>query len=125
MNKTQFALQTSRVSWAALVITLAVTGFSISWILAVITLVPLLLSAHGPIKGSIRGHQWCAFAVCPYFMYGVTEEVEQLYIPEVAYSFTTTVVWLASMVLFIAAMMHSRWAAQDKMDAEEANNAAQ
>ena len=59
-------------------------------------------------------------------MYGVTEEVESnLYIPEVAYSFTTTVIWLASMVLFIAAMMHSRWAAQDKMDAEEADHAAQ
>ena len=65
MNKTQLALQTSRVSWAALVLTLAVTGFSISWILAVITLSAVIAQRTRADQGSIRGHQWCAFAVCP------------------------------------------------------------
>ncbi|MGB0966249.1 MAG: DUF2069 domain-containing protein [Litorivicinus sp.] len=119
MNKLSTALTISRISWLALVACITLTGLAISWKLAIIALLPLLLCYHGPIKGDIRGNQWAAFAVTPYFMYGVTEEVEQWFIPDVAYSAVPTVLWLASSALFIASMMHSRWAAQEKMDAAE------
>lgn len=119
MNKTLTSLQIARVSWAILIVVIAINTFALSWKLALITLIPLLLCAHGPVKGDIRGNQWAAFAVTPYFMYGVTEEVEQLLVPDVTYSLVPTLIWLSSSALFIAAMMHSRWAAQDKMDAAE------
>ena len=119
MNKVTGFLWAARIGWAVLIAVILLNGWAFSWKLALIAALPLALVAYGPLRGDIRGNQWAAFAVTPYFMYGVTEEVEQLMIPDIVYSAAPTLIWLSSTVLFSAAMMHSRWAAQAIADAAE------
>lgn len=121
MNKLSVALLLARVSWVAILLALAVGALSGSWKLALIAAIPLLLVYAGPLKGDKKGNQWAAFAVTPYFMYGVTEQVENLMVPGVETSLMPLVFWLGGATLFIAAMMHSRWQAELDVKAAEAS----
>ncbi|QGG80708.1 DUF2069 domain-containing protein [Litorivicinus lipolyticus] len=112
MNKLNTALFLARISYLAILLALVAGAMTGSWKLAVIGMIPLLLVYAGPIKGDTKGNQWAAFAVTPYFMYGVTEQVENLMVPGVEPSLMPLVYWLGGATLFIAAMMHSRWQAE-------------
>lgn len=119
MNKLAIALKLSQIAWLALVVTIIAAGVSGSWKLAILSLLPLLCVFHGPFRGDIRGNQWAAFAVMPYFMYGVIEQTEQFMLPDASFTWSALVYWLASTVLFVGAMMHSRWQAQANEEAAE------
>lgn len=77
-----------------------------TWVVMAIQLVPLLLVAPGIIAGSPRAHAWTCFIVNLYFIQGVlaaTDPARMLY------------GWLeasASVVLFVAALLYTRWGSQ-------------
>lgn len=112
MNRLSISLWLARISWAAIVLALASTLFSDLWKLSVLALIPMLLVWYGPIKGDVRGNQWAAFAVTPYFMYGVTEQTKYWMVPDIDPTGWPVIYWLGGSVLFVAAMMHSRWQAE-------------
>ena len=120
MNKLDIAIWSARISWGAIVIALAASVFTGFWKLSVIALIPMLLVWYGPIKGDVRGNQWAAFAVTPYFMYGVTEQTKLWMVPDLESSLLPVVYWLGGSVLFVASMMHSRWQAEENQKLADA-----
>ncbi|MFC3609004.1 DUF2069 domain-containing protein [Stutzerimonas tarimensis] len=77
-----------------------------TWVVVTIQLVPLLLVAPGMFTGSPRAHAWACFIVNLYFIQGVLAATDPA---------RSTYGWLLaslSVILFIAALLYTRWASQ-------------
>lgn len=73
------------------------------WVILLIELVPLLVLAPGMLSGSPRGHSWTCFVVNLYFIKGALAA----YDPN--RSLFGILEMLASLAVFISALLYVRW----------------
>lgn len=73
------------------------------WVILSIELVPLLLLTPGMVMGSARGHSWTCFAVNLYFIKGALA----FYDPN--RSLFGVLEMLASLAVFVSALLYVRW----------------
>jgi uncharacterized membrane protein len=73
------------------------------WVILSIELVPLLLLTPGMVMGSARGHSWTCFAVNLYFIKGALA----VYDPN--RSLFGALEMLASLAVFVSALLYVRW----------------
>jgi len=73
------------------------------WVILLIELVPLLLLAPGMLSGSPRGHSWTCFVVNLYFIKGALAA----YDPN--RSLFGVLEMLASLAVFVSALLYVRW----------------
>lgn len=76
------------------------------WVVLLIQLVPLMLVAPGLFAGSPRAHAWTCFIVNLYFIQGVLAAIDPA---RMLYGWIQASV---SLVLFVAALLYTRWASQ-------------
>lgn len=77
-----------------------------TWVVVSIQLIPLLLVAPGMISGSPRAHAWLCFIVNLYFIQGVLAATNPA---RMVFGWLEAII---SLVLFIAALLYTRWGYQ-------------
>lgn len=109
----RLALAFSRVSFVTLAAVLLVWNLVFAdlhgarpWVIVGIQLIPLLLVAPGLFSGSPRAHAWTCFIVNLYFIQGVLAAIDPA---RMIYGWTQAMV---SLLLFVAALLYTRWASQ-------------
>lgn len=76
------------------------------WVIAGVQLLPLLIVAHGVIRGKPQAHTWTCFIVNLYLIQGI----QALMIPErQLYGALSSA---CSLVLFVSALLYVRWSGQ-------------
>ncbi|MFY1667134.1 DUF2069 domain-containing protein [Pseudomonas sp. Pseu.R1] len=73
------------------------------WVILSIELVPLLLLAPGMLMGSPRGHAWTCFVVNLYFIKGALAAFDA------SRALFGVLEMLASLAVFISALLYVRW----------------
>jgi len=76
------------------------------WVVISIQLIPLLLVAPGMISGSPRAHAWLCFIVNLYFIQGVLAAINPA---RMMFGWLEAMI---SLVLFVAALLYTRWSYQ-------------
>lgn len=76
------------------------------WVVLSILLIPLLLVAPGLLAGSPRAHAWTCFIVNIYFIQGVLAAIDPA---RMLYGWVQATL---SLLLFVAALLYTRWASQ-------------
>ena len=77
-----------------------------TWVVISIQLIPLLLVAPGMISGSPRAHAWLCFIVNLYFIQGVLAAINPA---RMVFGWMEAII---SLILFIAALLYTRWGYQ-------------
>lgn len=77
-----------------------------TWVVMSIQLLPLLLVAPGMFAGSPRAHAWLCFIVNLYFIQGVLAAIDPA---RELYGWLQAII---SLILFIAALLYTRWSYQ-------------
>ena len=77
-----------------------------TWVVVSIQLIPLLLVAPGMISGSPRAHAWLCFIVNLYFIQGVLAAINPA---RMVFGWVEAII---SLILFIAALLYTRWGYQ-------------
>jgi len=103
----------SLISFAALAVLLLVWNLAFAdlhgaraWVVVSIQLIPLLLVAPGMLTGSPRAHAWLCFIVNLYFIQGVLAAINPA---RMVFGWLEAII---SLVLFVAALLYTRWAYQ-------------
>ncbi|AFU98319.1 DUF2069 domain-containing protein [Simiduia agarivorans] len=108
-RKARLGQRIALISTAALILNAAVeqlTEPSVRWTLLLLQSIPLLMFVPGMLANHHRTYSWLCFVVLFYFIVGVTNVMSPL---------ADTFGWVllaASTLLFMAAMMTSRWLQQ-------------
>ncbi|WP_051786298.1 DUF2069 domain-containing protein [Endozoicomonas numazuensis] len=76
------------------------------WMIASFTIIPLLAPVYGLIKRQPRASAWLCFIICFYFISGV---LDAWFIKDSIHGWLITVF---SSLLFVSAMMFTRWQGQ-------------